>query len=94
MDVDTFIEELLGKFVDIAIYDLYWNNSLFSSNEFSTIVTELTAKDKVLKVSTEKKNYLVSLLETLYIWQNVINVLQVIFVYLIFLKCISYMVFM
>ena len=37
MDVDTFIEELLGKFVDIAIYDLYWNNSLFSSNEFSTI---------------------------------------------------------
>tara|TARA_Y100000768_G_scaffold351052_1_gene301682 strand:- start:5180 stop:5830 length:651 start_codon:yes stop_codon:yes gene_type:complete len=55
MDVDTFIEELLGKFVDIAIYDLYWNNSLFSSNEFSTIVTELAAKDKVLKVSTEKK---------------------------------------
>jgi|TARA_B100000902_G_C27247613_1_gene883454 hypothetical protein len=55
MDVDSFIEELLGKFVDIAIYDLYWNNSLFVSPEFSKIVTDLAAKDKCLKVATEKK---------------------------------------
>tara|TARA_B100001250_G_scaffold144864_1_gene124022 strand:+ start:13646 stop:14302 length:657 start_codon:yes stop_codon:yes gene_type:complete len=55
MDTDTFLEEVLGKFVDIALYDLYWNNSLFSTNEFTNIITTLSTKDKCLKVTQERK---------------------------------------
>ena len=56
MNLDEHIENTLGKFIDIAVRDLYWNNPLFSSKDFSKILHHIkTHKDDVCVVKEQKK---------------------------------------
>ena len=57
MNLDEHIENMLGKFIDIAVRDLYWNNSLFSSNDFSKILTHLEKYKDICVVKEQKKRF-------------------------------------
>ena len=45
--MDEIFEKLLGNLIDNAIHDLYWSNSVFSSNEFESIVNDMINEEHV-----------------------------------------------
>lgn len=63
---DKVIEEQIGILMDSAVHDLYWSNSIFSSDEFCEIVEELEKKNnKTLVVPDIKKRLFREILRNL-----------------------------
>ncbi len=53
--LNNVLEDTIGNFIDHTIYELYWNNSLFTSEEFDKIIKEIRDDGICADVITLKK---------------------------------------
>ena len=54
--LNNVLEDTIGNFIDHTIYELYWNNSLFTSEEFDKIIKEIRDDGICADVITLKKD--------------------------------------
>ena len=65
--LNNVLEDTIGNFIDHTIYELYWNNSLFSSEEFDKIIQEIRDDVVCADVITLKKRLFREILRNLII---------------------------